>query len=204
MDARPAISTACRCAERGFSYIALLVLIAVMGVAMAATGDLWATASQREKEAQLLFVGHQFRQAIMRFHEQAGAVKRYPTSLDELLLDPRFPEPHRYLRRIYLDPMTGTTDWGLVKGANDEIVGVYSQSQEKPIKQANFRPEDAAFEAKDKYSDWQFVYLMRHNQAVGSAASGVQNPTPSGPNRATPYQNKPTGNPLKPFTLPMR
>jgi type II secretory pathway pseudopilin PulG len=202
MDARPAISSVRRFAERGFSYIALLILIAVMGVAMAATGDLWATASQREKEAQLLFVGHQFRQAIRRFYQQAGAVKRYPASLDELLLDPRFPEPHRYLRRIYADPITATTDWGLVQGPNDEIIGVYSQSQEKPIKQANFRPEDAAFEGKDKYSDWQFVYVVGHNRTAGPAApAGQDQAKPTGPNRATPYQTKPTN---RPFTLPIR
>lgn len=203
MAARLALAPTRRSPVRGFSYIALLILIAVMGVAMAATGDLWATASQREKEAQLLFVGDHFRLAIRHFYEQAGAVRRYPTSLDELLLDPRFPSPHRYLRRIYVDPMTGTTDWGLVLGPNGEITGVFSRSAEKPIKRADFRPEDAAFEGKDKYSDWQFVYLVARPRGGGAAATGAQTPAnpPSGPNRATPYQTKPTN---KPFTLPIR
>ena len=205
MDARLALSSTGRRGERGFSYIALLILIAVMGVLMAATGDLWATASQREKEAQLLFVGDHFRQAIRHFYEQRGAAKRYPKSLDELVLDPRFASPHRYLRRVYVDPMTVSTDWGLVLGPNGEITGVFSRSEQKPIKQANFRPDDAAFEGKDKYSDWQFIYLVGHNQGGGVTAPGTQTTTnqpPTGPNRATPYQTKPTTN--KPFTLPLR
>ena len=197
MDARPAVSASCRRMLRGFSYIGLLILIAVMGVALAATGDLWATASQREKEAQLLFVGDQFRTAIRRFLQQPGAVKRYPMSLDELVLDPRFPSPHRYLRKIFTDPITATPDWGLVKGPNGEIYGVYSRSEAKPIKQANFRLADADFEGRDKYSDWQFVFAVGRNQTGGQgAAGGTNQPTqPTGPNRATPFQRTPTNQP---------
>jgi type II secretory pathway pseudopilin PulG len=156
------------CAQKGFSYIGLLILIAIMGVALAATGDLWQTASQREKEVQLLFVGDQIRLAIKRFQRQPGVARRYPMSLDDLLLDPRFPNPHRYLRRIYVDPMTGTTDWGLVRGPNGDIYGVYSHSEEKPIKQANFRVADNAFEKQAKYSDWKFLAVTGQNQTLPS------------------------------------
>jgi len=166
-----------RHAQRGFSYLGLLVLIAVMGVALAATGDLWLTASQREKEAQLLFVGDQFRQAIKRFRQQPGAARRYPMSLDDLLLDPRFPNPHRYLRRIYVDPITGTTDWGLVRGPSGEIYGVFSRSEGQPIKKANFRVADAAFEGRAQYSEWQFVDLGGQKQ-VPTPAVPATRPAP--------------------------
>jgi type II secretory pathway pseudopilin PulG len=186
-------------AECGFSYLGLLILIAVMGVALGLTGDLWQTASQREKEAQLLFVGDQFRQAIRHYVQQgAGRVRAYPMRLDDLLLDARYPDPHRYLRKIWIDPMTGTTDWGLVQGPNGEIYGVYSRSGDKPIKQANFDVDDAAFEGREKYSDWQFVYLARN--AGGQVPGSGQTQAPTGPNRATPYQAKP---PYRPFASPI-
>jgi type II secretory pathway pseudopilin PulG len=50
--------------QRGFTLLGLLFLLAGMGVAMAALGTMWHTASQRDKERDLLFVGDQYRQAI--------------------------------------------------------------------------------------------------------------------------------------------
>jgi hypothetical protein len=55
--------------------------------------------------------------------------------------------------------MTGSTDWGLVKTPDGVgITGVYSRSEEAPLKTANFRPDDKAFEGAAKYSDWKFQY----------------------------------------------
>lgn len=132
--------------------------------------------------------------------QTASRLQAYPMRLDDLLLDPRYPNPHRYLRKIWLDPITGSADWGLVQGPNGEIFGVYSRSQAKPIKQANFSLADAAFEGKDKYSDWQFVYIGRNNPIGGQAPAGAQGQTPTGPNRITPYQRTPSN---RPITSPM-
>jgi len=154
-----------RRSELGFSYIGLLILVAIMGVTLAATGELWQTTSKREKEEQLLFVGDQFRMAIQRYYNQPGAVKRFPLSLDDLLKDPRSPNTRRYLRRLYADPITGSTEWGLVRGPSGEIYGVYSRSEEEPMKQANFRLADTAFQGRKRYADWQFVYLAGQVQA---------------------------------------
>jgi len=181
-----------RGARRGFSYVGLLILVAVLGVAMAATGDFWQIASRREKEIQLLFVGDQFRRAIKRYRQQPGTARHYPSSLDDLLLDPRFPNPHRYLRRIYVDPITGTADWGLVRGPSGEIYGVYSRSEEQPIKQANFRVADASFEGRTKYSEWQFVDLGGQRQLVAAPAAVPPTQLRPGPvTRPSPVTRRP-------------
>ncbi|MGH8679018.1 MAG: hypothetical protein ACREUQ_11770 [Burkholderiales bacterium] len=87
--------------QAGITYLALLFWVAIMGVALVAVGQLWHTAQQRAKEAQLLFVGDQFRQAIGLYYERTpGAVKEYPKSLEDLLLDQRYPSIQRYLRQI--------------------------------------------------------------------------------------------------------
>lgn len=147
---------------RGFGYVGLLILVAIMSIALAAAGEIWHTAMKREKEQELLFVGGQFRHAIEQFHANTpGKARRYPRQLEELLLDPRHPGIKRYLRKIYLDPMTGSAEWGVVTGPNGEILGVYSRSEAKPLKQANFRPAEKNFEGKTKYSEWVFMSALR-------------------------------------------
>jgi type II secretory pathway pseudopilin PulG len=153
----------------GFTYIGLLIMIAIMGVMLAATGEVWHTAQRREKERELLFVGDQFRQAIDEYYEHTpGQEKRYPVNLEDLLKDPRYPSTQRYLRKIYRDPVSGSERWGLIKGANGEIYGVHSLSEEEPIKKGNFSIADQNFKGKTKYADWVFMHVPGQRQA-GSA-----------------------------------
>ncbi|MFA5082297.1 MAG: hypothetical protein WC474_07125, partial [Hydrogenophilaceae bacterium] len=101
---------------RGFTYLAILIAIAMMSAVMGVTLDVWHTAQLREKERELLFVGEQFRQAIGRYYlATPGREKKFPASLDELLEDTRLSGVQRYLRRIYRDPTTGVAEWGLVR-----------------------------------------------------------------------------------------
>src|SRR5512139_2435922 len=147
-------------AEAGFTYIAMLIVIVVVGVTLAATGEVWHMAAKREKEQELLFVGSQFRYAIGQYarHGPAGSV-RFPMRLEDLLQDPRAPNTRRYLRKIYNDPVTGSSTWGLLKGPSGEIFGVYSLSEDEPAKKHNFSFADAGFEDKKKYADWVFMSL---------------------------------------------
>lgn len=147
---------------RGFGYIGLLILVAMMSVALAGAGEVWHTAQQREKEQELLFAGGQFRRAIAQYYANTpGKARRYPLQLEELLKDPRHPGIRRYLRKIYLDPMTGKAEWGLVTGPGGEIYGVYSRSQDVPLKRAGFRLAEKDFEGRTKYSEWVFMPALR-------------------------------------------
>ncbi len=149
--------------EHGFTYIALLIFIAVMGVGLAATGEVWYMTMKREKEEELLFAGNQFRDALtMYYYHTVGQVGRYPMSLEDLLKDPRYPGTKRYLRKIYLDPITNSTKWEFVKGPNGEILGVHSASEDEPVKKSNFSFADQNFEGKMKYSDWVFMISARY------------------------------------------
>jgi type II secretory pathway pseudopilin PulG len=147
---------------RGFTFIGLLVIVAIMGVALLAVGEVWSFAQKREKEHALLYVGGQFRQAIKLYYMHtpaAGKLQPYPMSLEDLLKDPRSPSTQRYLRKIYLDPLSNSPEWGLLKYPNGGIYGVYSLSIETPIKRNNFRLVDKSFEGKTKYADWIFLYV---------------------------------------------
>jgi type II secretory pathway pseudopilin PulG len=151
----------------GFTYIGLLLLVTLMGIALLAVGEVWHVARKREKEQALLFVGNQFRQAIKSYSARTPDASKqhpYPSQLEDLLKDPRFPTTQRYLRKIYIDPVSGSSEWGVLRLPDGGIYGVYSLSEESPIKRGNFRPSEAGFEGKDKYSDWKFVYLKSQNQ----------------------------------------
>lgn len=146
------------CRESGFTLLGILILIAVLGVGMAALGKVWETASRRDKEAQLLFVGEQYRQAIASFWRGSPSGQaRLPKSIEELLRDPRYPHTVRHLRRPYPDPVTGQAEWGLVR-RDGGIAGVYSLSEAQPYKMAGFDLSNAAFEGAARYADWVFDF----------------------------------------------
>lgn len=167
-----------RRASAGFTYIGLLILVAMMGVTLAAVATIWHTAQQRVKEQQLLFIGQQFSLAINAYaHNTPNGVQQFPKKLEDLLLDKRQPYITRYLRKIYADPFTGNTQWGLIKGADGGIVGVRSLSEVVPLKTDNFPKGYEQFAKKQHYSEWQFVYrgaaivpVSPVNKAVVAAA----------------------------------
>lgn len=158
----------------GFSYIGLLLLIAIAGVGMAAVGQVWHTEVKRENERELLFVGEQFRQAIASYYQSSiGDSKQYPASLEDLLLDHRLPVPRHHLRKIYRDPFTGSTEWGLIK-LQGRITGVYSLSAGKPLKRTGFPAEYEGFADAASYKDWRFSYSVANNLAVGTTATPTE------------------------------
>ena len=106
----------------GFTYIGVLAILAVMMIAIGAVVQIWHTQMQRENEQELLFVGNEFRDAIARYSQESG--KGFPTSLQALLGgDGDTKLNKRYLRKMYRDPFTGATTWGLVLGVDNQIVG---------------------------------------------------------------------------------
>jgi type II secretory pathway pseudopilin PulG len=134
------------------------MLVAVMGAVLAATGQVWHTVQQREKERELLFIGQQFRLALDRYAKSTPRnAAPAPLRLEDLLQDPRFPGTRRYLRQIYVDPMTGRQEWGMLTAASGEIYGVHSLSMEEPMKKSNFNRAERQFEGMTKYSDWVFM-----------------------------------------------
>jgi type II secretory pathway pseudopilin PulG len=145
--------------RQGFSFLWLLIVVALIGVGLSAAVQIEAVAIQRDKERELLAIGRQFRNAIARYYETrlTGISREYPASLDDLLKDPRQPGLTRHLRKIFVDPITAKPEWGLlwVKG---RIAGIHSLSDAVPIKQAGFDAEDMAFVGKQKLSDWVFAY----------------------------------------------
>jgi type II secretory pathway pseudopilin PulG len=143
---------------RGFSYLGIMVTLAIAAIAMQGAASLWQQQSQRSNEALLLEVGEAYRLAIGRYYESTPqAVKQYPGSLEELLEDKRFPVPKRHLRKVYADPFAVKQGMRLIL-KDGRIIGVYSPSTLVPIRRNGFQDTQADFQAAKHYSDWKFVY----------------------------------------------
>ncbi|MDH4098985.1 MAG: type II secretion system GspH family protein [Nitrospirota bacterium] len=145
--------------NRGFTFVALAVIIFIMGISLLAVRPTWTVIMKIEKEQELLYVGKAFKDAIKRYHD-AGPPnnKTLPARLEDLLSDPRSPSAKKYLRKIYRDPMTGEDDWVVVMDGAQRIRGIHSRSEEEPFKQDHFPDEFQQFANKKKYSEWVFEY----------------------------------------------
>jgi type II secretory pathway pseudopilin PulG len=144
--------------QTGFTYIAMLIAVAIVGVWLAATANVMHLSVQREKEQELLFIGQQYRLALERYSKSGvGSARRFPTRLEDLLLDERALAKKRYLRRIYVDPMTGLPEWGVIRQGDGQITGIHSLSTQEPLKKSGFSVRDASFTGKLTYSEWVFA-----------------------------------------------
>jgi type II secretory pathway pseudopilin PulG len=174
-----------RPAQRGFTYLTALFMIAILSGGLALVGEVWHTQTQREREAELLFAGHEYRKAIERYY-LTGPQRQYPRTLEDLLKDPRRPGTERYLRKLYRDPITGG-EWGLVKAPDGGILGVHSLSEAKPLKTGGFKVRDAAFENAQRYADWKFIHIA----PAAPVKPGAKPPAKPGPSGAPSPATKP-------------
>jgi len=175
----------------GFTYLGALFAIVIMGMALATASELWSTAQKRAKERELLFVGNEFRNAIALYYNKSpGAAKQYPKTLEELLKDPRKLTTERYLRKIYRDPLTNKTEWGLVTGPDGRIEGIYSLAQSQPLKTGNFSEADREFEGKTSYADWKFVYRPKQAPLPARPGQGAPAAKPGASVGSPPSQSR--------------
>jgi type II secretory pathway pseudopilin PulG len=144
--------------------VALLVAMAVTAVWMASTLPAWRQQVQREKEAELIFRGEAIARAIYLYRQKNG--QNLPPNLDTLV-------NQRFLRQMYLDPITGD-DFLLVAGATPAggtggglqggIIGVRSTSNEQSLR---------IYNNQQTYSQWAFDFTLEQlRSGAGVAGQG--------------------------------
>lgn len=145
--------------NRGFSYLWTLFLVFFLGLGLSIATETDSINLRREQERELIFVGKQFRNAIGHYYEasRASEKKAYPSSLNDLIEDRRTSAVERHLRKIYIDPITGRNEWGLLK-IGGRIVGIHSLSNLQPLKVDGFDATESQFKNSTKYSEWIFTY----------------------------------------------
>lgn len=189
-----------RASQAGFTYMGLIIFVAIIGMVGAATLKIGSLLQRASNEEELLEIGAAFSAALQSY---AAATPRgmpqQPPSLKELLKDPRFPGVRRHLRKVFVDPMTGKAEWGIVYlGDKTGVVAVYSLSTAKPLKVANFDNRFQNFENKEKISDWKFTANSQGLSSMGNArppgapgAPPQTQPQPAPPPQQPPPQQPP-------------
>jgi general secretion pathway protein G len=113
----------------GFTFVELVVATAVMMILASAAMPLVRVSMKRQKEAEFRYNLREVRKAIDDFkmwadggrlaaHELQFGGENYPSSLEQLvegvtLANDASGRKKKFLRRVPMDPITGTTDWGL-------------------------------------------------------------------------------------------
>jgi|WetSurMetagenome_2_1015567.scaffolds.fasta_scaffold60072_3 hypothetical protein len=96
--------------ESGVIFIWILVSFFVMAVLLIAGVQPASIMAKREKEAELVFRGEEYVEAIRSFQQEHGGA--YPTKLKQLL--EQGPKKHRYIRRLYKNPFDVEGKWILL------------------------------------------------------------------------------------------
>jgi type II secretory pathway pseudopilin PulG len=155
--------------ESGYVMIMLIIAVAVMTVLMLTALPLWQTEAQREAEAELIFRGRQYANAIGFYVKSHNNL--YPQNLEILHLE-------KFLRRLYPDPVSVDGRWDMVfkEAAGGEgkylivpeamaksyigravLVGVCSTSPETGFRE---------YRGKTKYNEWAFYLGDNENEKM--------------------------------------
>ena len=127
-----------------------LIVVAVCGILMAATGVSWHTLAQREKESELLSQVTRSGAPSDFITSVARRLKAFPRRW-KTAQDKRYPATQRYLRKIYRDPISGKADWGLVD-ARAAASWACTAARRSRV-QRGALPSDDAFKDRSHYSD---------------------------------------------------
>ena len=95
-------------AERGFALLFLLLIAAGIAIALYMELPRVAFETQRNREQLLIERGEQYKRAIGLYVKKFGG--RYPAKMEDLENTNNI----RFLRRRYVDPMTGKDEWRIV------------------------------------------------------------------------------------------
>lgn len=132
--------------ESGFAVLLVFAMAAAVAIMLFMQLPRVAFETQRNKEQLLIDRGEQYRMAIRRYY---FAFKKYPAKIEDL----ENTNNMRFLRRRYVDPMTGKDEWRLIHvGAGGALTD--SLVQKPP-----------SLDGKDN---------TNQNQLAGSSGTGAQ------------------------------
>lgn len=108
--------------EQGVMLLGLVVAIFLILLALSVAAPRVAHELRREQEVETIHRGNQYVRAIQMYHKKIGS---YPGSVEQLEKS----NNQRFLRRRYVDPMTGKDDWRMIHlgEAKTTVKGFFGQ-----------------------------------------------------------------------------
>jgi type II secretory pathway pseudopilin PulG len=160
----------------GYAMAALIVGIGILAMMLGVALPLWHTAVRREREAELVFRGEQYVQAIRLFQRRYAGT--FPPNIDVLV-------QQRFLRRRYQDPITRGDFQPLyaemakvaasVRASGQApapstptrggVIGVVSTSTDRSLRM---------YKGRGHYNEWTFVAVDVTSQAGRIDGRGEQ------------------------------
>jgi type II secretory pathway pseudopilin PulG len=109
--------------EEGYLLLGVLFMILLITMALAIAAPKMAESIRRDKEIETVHRGMQYARAIQIYFNKYG---RYPNTIDQLVKS----NDQRFLRRRYLNPMTGKDDWRLIHYGENKVPaqGLFGQT----------------------------------------------------------------------------
>ncbi|MEW6089101.1 MAG: type II secretion system protein [bacterium] len=120
--------------SEGFTYIWLMIFIAVMCINLAVVAPVWRTIVKRDKEEELKFRLESIRNGIKEYKKKYN---KFPADISELVA-------FKCLRKPFFDPVTGKLDWTL--NGDLGFSDIHSRSKEESMKSSEGK--------RDYYSAW--------------------------------------------------
>jgi type II secretory pathway pseudopilin PulG len=105
--------------QSGYALLLIMFFLALLVLSMAAAAPTVLSSIQREREAEMVWRGHQYIRAVRMYYRR---LHRFPTALDDLT-QPK--NGIRFMRQAYKDPMNQVDgSWRLIYvGPNGQLLG---------------------------------------------------------------------------------
>jgi type II secretory pathway pseudopilin PulG len=109
--------------EEGFLLLGVLFMVLLITLALAIAAPKMAESIRRDKEIETVHRGMQYARAIQIYYNKFGS---YPNTIDQLVKS----NDQRFLRKRYLDPMTGKDDWRIIHYGEQKVpaMGLFGQT----------------------------------------------------------------------------
>ena len=142
-----------------------MVLLLTMVLAIAAPK--MAESIRRDKEIETMHRGLQYARAIHIYYTKYG---RYPNSIDQLVKT----DNQRFLRKRYLDPMTGKDDWRIIHLGEAKVpaMGLFGQ----PLPRTGITPTGATNRTWHRHRAMASVRVHIRLGSTGSSFGGGNHP----------------------------
>jgi len=208
--------------ESGYTLVIIVLTIAIMSIFMAVAVQTVEFQMRREREAELIFRGEQYVEAIRLYKAKYG---RHPMRMKEIWeADPKV------VRKQWLDPITDSEDWGLIflgqegrrigpenafqgtPGATETVTFRGTQpglGSDSPFSNRNREGEMIGpivgvhsksceesikiYEGRNTYCEWQFVLREKGQGRGPTGRPGVPPGGPGGPGGPPPPKPSPGG-----------
>jgi hypothetical protein len=110
--------------EQGYVLLIAIFFLALLTIGLAVAMPKVAKAIQRDREVETFQRGKQYRRAIQLYYRKFNA---YPPSVEALVKTNNI----RFLRKRYIDPVTGKDDWKPIRFGQNKapvVMGFFGQS----------------------------------------------------------------------------